>query len=194
MNISKRERHLLLLLALVAAGIGLQRLWGLASNTTAPALGPPGAPGRRPRATPSALPSEVVVLRDDLLEPKPRPFEVGRDLFRFGPPPPPPGPTPEQLEQLRRAAEEQRRASAEAARLAAVPRPPEVNLRYLGSFGPDGAKIAVFVAPGGREVLNARVGDVLEGKFIVARIGFESVDLEFVGFPDAPARRLGVGG
>jgi hypothetical protein len=69
-----------------------------------------------------------------------------------------------------------------------------VNLRYLGSFGPERARIAVFVGPGGGEVLNAREGDVLEGKFIVERIGYESVDLKFVGFPDAPARRLAAGG
>ena len=32
----------------------------------------------------------------------------------------------------------------------------------------------------------AREGDVLEGKFVVAQIGYESVDIRFVGFPDWP--------
>ena len=35
---------------------------------------------------------------------------------------------------------------------------------------------------------------ILPQKFIVDRIGYESVDLRFVGFPDVPARRLPVGG
>ena len=37
-------------------------------------------------------------------------------------------------------------------------------------------------------------GEVVEGKFIVDRIGYESVDLKFVGFPDEPAKRLPIGG
>ena len=34
---------------------------------------------------------------------------------------------------------------------------------------------------------------VLNEKFIVDRIGFESVDLGFVGFPDAKAKTLEIG-
>jgi hypothetical protein len=38
------------------------------------------------------------------------------------------------------------------------------------------------------------VGDVLEDQFIVSHIGYESVDIKYVDFPDLPARRLPVGG
>ena len=69
-----------------------------------------------------------------------------------------------------------------------------VNVTYLGSFGPESKRVAVFADESGQNLYNARTGDVLEGKFIVYRIGYESVDLKFVGFPDEPARRLAIGG
>lgn len=99
-------------------------------------------------------------------------------------------PAAEELERERLAAEARRRQAEAAAQRAAVPRPPEVTLSYLGSFGPDGRRIAVFTASDGRSVINALEGDVIEGKFVVVKIGFESVDLGFVGFPDAAPRRL----
>jgi hypothetical protein len=67
-----------------------------------------------------------------------------------------------------------------------------VDVTFLGSFGPEARRIAVFLD--GEEVVNANVGDVLKGKFIVEAIGYESADLKFVGFPDAPSRRLPAGG
>ena len=59
--------------------------------------------------------------------------------------------------------------------------------KYLGSYD---KQIAVFAH--GKAVFNALEGDVIDKKFIVAHIGYESVDIRFVGFPDAPARRIGV--
>lgn len=156
----------------------------------------------RPRASRKAQvrPRVVAALRTADLDRVPPSFTVGRDPWRFvdppppPPPPPPAGPTPEQL----RAMEEARLRAAEAARLAALlaaeeaakPRPAEFILEYLGNFGPKEQKIAVF--SDGKDVHNAREGDVIDQKFIVARIGLESVDIEFVGFPDWPAKRLGV--
>ena len=72
----------------------------------------------------------------------------------------------------------------------AKPRPPEFTLQYLGSFGSANRRIAVFTD--GKTVHNLQEGQVLEGKFIVARIGYESVDIKFVNFPDEPAKRLGI--
>jgi type IV secretory pathway VirB9-like protein len=89
---------------------------------------------------------------------------------------------------------EARRRAAEAARLAAIeaakPKPAEFTMEYLGNFGPPEKKIAVF--NDGKKIYNALQGDVIDNKFIVARIGYESVDIRFVGFPDWPAKRLGV--
>ena len=72
----------------------------------------------------------------------------------------------------------------------AAPAPPELSLEYLGNFGPSQRKIAVF--SNGQQIYNVQEGDVIDGKFIVARIGYESVDVRFVDFPDVPAKRVGV--
>lgn len=97
------------------------------------------------------------------------------------------------MEERRRAAEEAaRRAAEEAARIAAIPKPPEFTLQYMGSFGPANRRIAVFTD--GKKIYNLQEGQILEGKFIVARIGYESVDIKFVNFPDEPAKRLPIQG
>jgi hypothetical protein len=172
------------------------------AEATAPAA-PPTPPGVRPRAAArreAEQPREVTALRAADLEIVPPAFTPGRDPWRFvdpppaPPPPPPPGPTPEQLAAM----EEARARAAEAARLAALaaaeekarPKPAEFTMEYLGNFGPKNGKIAVF--SDGKDVHNAREGEVIDQKFIVARIGLESVDIEFVGFPDWPAQRLAV--
>ena len=90
--------------------------------------------------------------------------------------------------------EEERRRAEEAARLAAIeaakPKPPEFTMEYLGNFGPPSRRVAVF--SDGKKIHNALEGEVIDNKFIVARIGYESVDIRFVGFPDTPAQRLGI--
>jgi hypothetical protein len=71
------------------------------------------------------------------------------------------------------------------------PQPPPIDVQYLGSFGSPESPIAVF--SDGEEIHNLRVGEVIEGKFRVVRIGYESVDLAYVNFPEEPAARLPVG-
>jgi len=160
------------------------------------------APGRRARG--GAGPAVVAVARLEVerLEAAPRDYSPGRDPFRYGEPPPPPGPTPEELAAAR-AAEEARRAAEEAALIAAQqqaeaappeppkPQPPPFQLTYLGSFGSHSRRIAVFTD--GEEIYNALIGDVIDGKFVVADIGYESVAIKYVGFPDEPATRVAIG-
>jgi hypothetical protein len=67
---------------------------------------------------------------------------------------------------------------------------PEFTLHYLGRFGPPEKQIAVF-SDGGR-VFNRLEGSVIDRRFVVERIGYESVDIRYVDFPDAPAKRIGV--
>lgn len=81
-------------------------------------------------------------------------------------------------------------AAAEAARIAAIPKPPEFTMEYLGNFGPPDKKIAVFST--GKRTINAQEGQVLEKEFIVARIGFESVDIKYVKFPEVQPKRIGL--
>jgi hypothetical protein len=63
-------------------------------------------------------------------------------------------------------------------------------LQYLGRFGPPDKKIAVF--SNGKATFIKQEGEEIDGKFIVARIGYESVDIRFVNFPEVPAKRVGV--
>jgi hypothetical protein len=157
--------------------------------------------GRR-SGEPEEDPERVAVLRLPDLQRVPPSYRPGRDPWRFvdppppPPPPPPPGPTPEELramEEARRRAEEEaaRRAAAQAVE-AAKPKPPEFTLQYMGNFGPAKRRIAVFTD--GKNVYNLQEGQVLDNKFIVARIGYESVDIKYVDFPDVPAKRLAVQG
>ena len=44
----------------------------------------------------------------------------------------------------------------------------------------------------GDQVLNARTGDVVFDRFIVRKVGYESIDVGFVGFAPTETRRLGI--
>ncbi len=204
MTLAPRERKLLLALAALAGVAALRAIWVLASPApipvavaARPAVAERSSFGRSTRRGVQELPKEIAELRLAELEGQPRALTVGRDPFRFGPPPPPPPPPPPtkaELAEMRRQEEARRLEAEEAARLAAIPKPPPVTLVYLGSFGTEERRIAVFADAAGENLYNVRVGEIVEGKFIVDRIGYESVDLKFVGFPDEPAKRLAIGG
>jgi hypothetical protein len=142
----------------------------------------------------------VEPLRLDALGRTPPGFTTGRNPWRFvepPPPPPPPPPKPPSAAELRarqEAEEAARRLAEERARLAAIeeakPKPPPFTWTYLGNFGPARQRIAVFTD--GQRVWNARQGDTLENKFVVAQIGYESVDISYVGFPQVQPLRLAV--
>ncbi|MBC8647213.1 MAG: hypothetical protein H7X85_08630, partial [Thermoanaerobaculia bacterium] len=95
--------------------------------------------------------------------PPPPPPDPGEPEFVGPLPPPPPPPTPA---------------------------PPDIAFKFIGSFGPRERPIAVLVL--GDQVLNARTGDVVFDRFIVRKVGYESVDVGFVGFAPAETRRLGI--
>lgn len=199
MSPAKRQRVLLAVLLVVAAAAAwsqlLPRLGGDGGeSTTGRGVGGRAAGG-----------VDIVMLDVDALSATPRDYSPGRNPFDYGEPPPPPGPTPEELArraeleaERRRAAEEARRADEERDRQLAEnpppppkPQPPDFGLRYLGSFGPESRRIAVFTD--GEEIYNALVGDVLAGQFVVHDIGYESVAIAFVDFPDEPPRRFAIG-
>jgi hypothetical protein len=157
-------------------------------------------PGARRGATAAKPPEQVEELRVAALAIRPREYTPGRDPWRFVDPPPPPRPPPPpppappsaaELERQRLAQEALERQRAAAAAEAAKPKPPPFTMSYLGNFGPPSRRLAVF--SDGKTIYNAQKGEVLAGKFIVAEIGYESVDIRFVGFPDWPPQRLAVG-
>ena len=73
------------------------------------------------------------------------------------------------------------------------PEPPPVDIFYIGSFGRSDNPIAVFI-DADKSIFNALEGDLVKDKFEVQNIGYESVDLLFVGFPDERPVRLAIGG
>jgi hypothetical protein len=135
-------------------------------------------------------PDEVPILspEDFAVHPGPGGSDTGRDLFDLReptkpppptpfPPPPPPGdtrfigplppppPTP-------------------------TPRPPDVTFKFVGTFGPKSRPIAVIQE--GDRIYNVRAGDVLFDKFVLRSVGYESIDIGFVGFPETESRRIGI--
>jgi len=71
------------------------------------------------------------------------------------------------------------------------PQPPQFTWKFIGMFGRPQSPLATFTREG--EIVNARVGDVIEGKFILRRIGIESAEIGFVGFPPDVTQRVPLG-
>jgi hypothetical protein len=71
------------------------------------------------------------------------------------------------------------------------PVPPPFTYRYIGTFGTPANPIATFTRDG--EIVNARIGDVIDGKFTLRNIGLESVEISFVGFPPDERQRIPLG-
>ena len=151
---------------------------------------PPAARSRKPRARPVA-PEDIPPLTERDLDPHARAAaaDTGRNLFDFreptarplptptpapppppapgqpgfvGPLPPPPPPPP--------------------------PQPPPIAFQLIGIFGPKERPIAALRS--GDQITNARKGDIVYGQFRIQNVGYESIDVGFVGFPPAETRRL----
>jgi hypothetical protein len=202
---SRRQAILLAVLGVLLAlfvvrwtfsGSKKQETVGLAS---APASAPAEAPARaaggsRRGATATVVsPDEVPLLSPEDLRPRSRRGSelTERDLFdlrepthrppptptpapppppgpgdpRFVGPLPPPPPTP-------------------------TPAPPPIPFKFIGSFGPRERPIAVLAA--GDRIVNARAGDTVFERFILRKVGYESIDVGYVGFDDSFSRRLGI--
>jgi len=71
------------------------------------------------------------------------------------------------------------------------PVPPPFTYKYIGTFGSAANPIATFSGNG--EIINVRVGETIDGKFILKSIGIESVDIGFVGFPPNQTTRVPLG-
>jgi hypothetical protein len=188
-KLDKRTRWLLAtLVAVLLVALALQLDRG--GEAVGPSAGARSA-SRAPRETP--LPTEIVQVEVDRLEPPSGTFQPGRDIFRYGPKEPPPSQRPAEP-QVAEATPTPAPPPKEPAKVEPTgPRPPSAgHLKYLGRFGPEARPIAVLVS--GQEIYNARSGEVVEDKFVVEKIGLESLDLGYVGFPDEPPARLVIGG
>jgi len=72
-----------------------------------------------------------------------------------------------------------------------APVPPQFTMKYIGTFGPANNPIATFNGNG--EIVNVRVGETIDGKFILRSIGIESVEIGYVGFPADQKTRIPLG-
>ena len=136
-------------------------------------------------------PDEVPILPPEdfaAVRPGPGAGDTGRDLFDLReptkPPPPTPYPPPPPPGDLRFIGPLPPPAPTP------TPRPPDVTFKFVGTFGPKAHPIAVIQE--GDKVYNVRVGDVLFDKFVLRSVGYESIDIGFVGFPETESRRIGI--
>jgi hypothetical protein len=105
---------------------------------------------------------------------RPAPRVGRRDLFEFGAPQTPlPTPRPAAT-----AAPEPLNPSMLTP--PPTPRLPPLSLRYIGSLEKAGLRVAVLLTDR-NEILTGQAGEVLANRYRIARIGYESVDLEEVG-------------
>ena len=185
-----RSRLLLMgLLGLLVAVVALR---------VVPALGGGGDSWWQQGTTRAALDDdlgvEVLELHTAQLQRSPQEFQIGRDPWRFGAAPKPEAPPPVARPKPKARPVERRPppVAEPVDREPSKPQPPPVDVTFLGTFGPENRKIAVFFD--GTSIYNAGRGDVLNQKYQVVDIGLESVDLGFVGFPDEPPARLAIGG
>lgn len=143
---------------------------------------------------------EVVELRLGDLEKMAGQFRPGRDPFRFGEVEAVEAePTADEaadaereaaaLEAMRRAMEARRSQTSAAPSRPALP---DLEVKFLGSFGPRQKRLAVF--SDGDEIFNVLEGGILKRHFVIRQIGFESVDVGYANYPDEPPIRLAVGG
>jgi hypothetical protein len=184
----KARLAVLLALLLVVAVVAVMRLWG--SNT----LTSTSAGLDEPTYTPRKLPA--LASWDASQGPAAGAEGDHRNPFTFGPPPTPtpdltpkPTPTPRPTPKPVTPA-----PTPTCCPPTPKPIPPPFDREYLGHFGPARMKVAAFrKKPAGsdspKEIEVAVQGEVLDDKFIVREIGFESVLIGFVGFdPSEDAR------
>jgi hypothetical protein len=190
------RRRLLLLFGLLGA-VSLMAFWprgGDAPRSARESASPASRRGSRGTATtttisPEAVPTLAIAdVKPTLAAP------VERDPFHFAPPTPtkrptpaPPTPTPLPAQGT------ERFIGPRLPTPTPTPTPiipPAIPYKLVGMFGPDERKIAAFEDNG--RLINAREGDVLDGRFIVRKVNRESVDFAFVGLPPEITRRLAV--
>ena len=142
-----------------------------------------GARTRRRAATPR--PDEIPPLTRELLYPPGRAGagDTGRDLFDLReptqPPPPPPTPAPTLPPMV---------GPLPPPPPPPTPAPPEPVFKLIGIFGPRDRPIATLL--NGDEQILARERDVVLGRWIIQKVGYESIDVGFVGFSPTESRRL----
>lgn len=158
-------------------------------SPTAPVVSSPETDVRVPRAgsrrrVPTPAPDEIPLLTARDLEPRRVVgLSTGRDLFDprepTKPPPPPPTPAPT-LPPMQ--------GPMPPPPPPPTPAPVEPQFKLIGIFGERERPIAAIQL--GEQVMNVRPGDVVSNRWKILSIGYESIDVGFVGFAPTETRRL----
>jgi hypothetical protein len=146
----------------------------------------PGTTGTAKEISPDEVP--VLSVADFKPRSPAEPSASGRDLFDLREPthPPPPTPTPAPPGP----GDPRFIGPLQPPPPPPPPRPPEVTFKFIGTFGRKAHPIAVIVE--GDQVYSVQAGDTLFGKFVLRKVGYESIDVGFVGFPESESRRIGI--
>jgi hypothetical protein len=148
-------------------------------------------PARASREKKASVEDVPFLTKDMLNPPRPRSGEGGRNIFdpRQPSPTPPPTPTPPPPPPPVPG------SSLFVGPLpppgpSPTPVPPAIRFKFIGTFGPKDQPIAVLLQ--GDQLLNAHAGDVVFGRYILRNIGYESVQIGYVGYPPAVTQKLGI--
>jgi len=164
---------------------------GATQPASVPGKGPAGKiPARNQTAKAPPPPPPVAAVAPDAPPP--------RNLFAFEEDPKVVMARRQQAEEAATQAEEFRR-KAEQARLKwqgpplppPPPKPPAISFQFIGYMGKPEDRIGVFAGPG---TFLAKNGEVVQGKFKILSIGYESAEIGFTGFSETQRIPLTPGG
>src|SRR5688500_10721292 len=107
---------------------------------------------------------------------RPEPKEGTRNPFRFRPKPAPPQQPTAVIRQQEAA------AAAQAAETSvALPPPPRIALKYIGDMtDPKNPGERIAILSDSRGAYHGREGEVIEGRYLIMRIGVESIELAYL--------------
>jgi hypothetical protein len=164
----KRQREITLGVAVLAIALSAYRLLTFSPSSdviSSPVRSTPAAVTATKSASPQGL-TEVDLSALDA--PKAEPQAIVRNPFRFKPkppPPPPPGPIRPSTPQ-------------DAGPVGPLP-PPPIPLKFFGYFEIPGTGLVANLTDG-RGIYRGKVGDTIEGRYRILRIGVESIDIAYL--------------
>ncbi|HEY6843619.1 MAG TPA: hypothetical protein VI391_05575 [Thermoanaerobaculia bacterium] len=129
----------------------------------------------------------VGVIHTEWLESQSGTYKSERNLFAYKEPPPPPPPKIVAPPPVIAPPPQPPPQPTEPPK----PVPPQFPYHYIGTFGTAANPIATFSGNG--QIVNVRVGQTIDGKFILRSIGIESVEISYVGFPPDLTTRIPIG-
>jgi hypothetical protein len=168
---TKRQREIALTAVAIVVLAGAVLAYRLHTIAQAPAVSAQPAAPAATSTPPASKPAGLTELNlPALTAPRGERQETVRDPFRFKPKPPPP-PPPTVMQPI----------APQPTGPVEPPPPPRIPLKFFGTFGTDDAKKGPIAGlTDGRNVFKGHVGDTIEGRYRILRIGVESIDLAYL--------------